>query len=244
MLTCLHCFQISGGIGLAVHACLLLIALLGNVSVSVAICKRNNAAAHAHRHALLLSLAVSDLLTAMLCLPSAAISLLLPPSWTLPLPLCILIGVLQGTAHLVSNLTLSLVALDRFLALKKPKLAAHISSLSVPLIIFVWMFSLLFAVPRTLVTNPSLPNCRTLWHSVTAKRVYYALVVCLGHLAPCTAVVAFHVAVALALQRTPKDAMKMDKKPKQVGFMSRNIVIGRAAGKQKSSEYGILAEES
>ena len=114
---------------------------------------------HAHRHALLLSLAIADLLTAVVCLPVAGMSFILPQQFTLPMPFCATVGLLQGLAHLVSNLALALVALDRFLALKKPKIAGLIASRSSLITAGLWVGALLLSLPRAILPNPSLPNC-------------------------------------------------------------------------------------
>jgi len=164
------------------HAILFVLAVLGNISVTLSIfrgcglcCYGNTGGGadgldgggvgkspHAHRHALLLSLAIADLLTAVVCLPIAAVSFVLPLKYKLPIPMCVTAGLLQGCAHLVSNFALALVALDRYLALKKPKLAGMIASRSTLITTSLWLGALVLSVPRTFISNPSLPIC---WES-------------------------------------------------------------------------------
>ena len=134
---------------------------------------------------------------------------------------CMATSLLQGSFHLISNFSLSLVALDRYLALRKPKLAAKVSEHGFSIILSVWVLSIGLSVPRMLfAANPSLPNCdkHLFPEAETTKRLYFVGLVLVGHWLPCVVVVCFHAAVATALKNTTKkrDTIRMNDKPKQV----------------------------
>ncbi|ROT66227.1 muscarinic receptor 5B subtype [Penaeus vannamei] len=104
------------------------VGVLGNVSVAASVWRRGTGGQQqpgSHRHSLLLSLALADLLVSVLCLPAAAVRLL-ALAWAAPPVLCPLLPAAQNTAHAASTLSLALLALDRYLSVRRPSWPARV----------------------------------------------------------------------------------------------------------------------
>ncbi|XP_045595210.2 probable G-protein coupled receptor No18 [Procambarus clarkii] len=210
------------------------VGLLGNVTVVASVWRRGTGKQHqqqpaAHRHALLLSLALADLLVTLLCLPAAATSLLRFP-WAAPWVLCPLLSAAQSTAHAASTLSLTLLALDRYLTVRWPKLAPRVSAVTVQLLVALWLVAAVVALPRGLTATllaPG-PECQEAWHLPAARAVYHTAVAAFIHLLPCAAVLVFHAAVAASLRRRSADDTRMNLRPRQVIIMARDCSLGGA----------------
>ncbi|KAK7079385.1 hypothetical protein SK128_028079 [Halocaridina rubra] len=206
------------------------VGILGNVSVVATVWRRGSSQQQqlaAHRHALLLSLALADLLVTLLCLPAATTSLL-SISWTAPAVICSILSAAQSTAHGASTLSLAFLALDRYLAVRRPKLAPKVSAITVQLLILLWIVAALVALPRGLMAavESSDPNCGEVWPSRILRIIYYTAVSMIVHLMPIAAVITFHGAVAASLRRRGVDDTKMNMKPRQVIIMAKDCSVG------------------
>ncbi|XP_066986637.1 probable G-protein coupled receptor No18 [Macrobrachium rosenbergii] len=208
----------------------LVVGVLGNVSVAASVWRRGSSQQQqlaAHRHALLLSLALADLLVTLLCLPAATTNLL-SINWTAPGIFCSLLSAAQSTAHAASTLSLSLLALDRYLAVRRPKMAPKVSAVTVHLLVILWVLAVLMALPRGLMSTLRAPGpvCGEVWHSRLLRILYYTAVAMLVHLLPCGAVIVCHAAVATSLRRRGVDDTKMNLRPRQVIIMAKDCSVG------------------
>ncbi|KAK3861751.1 hypothetical protein Pcinc_032322 [Petrolisthes cinctipes] len=219
----------------AVQTGVFLVALLGNVTVAASVWRRGTSRHRhqqqpaAHRHALLLSLALADLLVTLLCLPAAAANVLELP-WSVPWVVCPLLAAGQSTAHAASTLSLALLALDRYLTMRRPKLAPRVAAITRRLLVSLWVTAAGLAVPRgvaaTLV-HPG-PVCQEHWPAPAARLAYHTAVAVLVHLIPCTAVILCHASVAASLRRRGVEDTRMNMKPRQVIIMARECSMGGA----------------
>ncbi|KAG7160881.1 orexin receptor type 1-like [Homarus americanus] len=208
------------------------VGLLGNVTVAASVWRRGTGQQQqtaAHRHALLLSLALADLMVTLLCLPAAATSLLTFP-WAAPWILCPLLTAAQSTAHAASTLSLTLLALDRYLTVRRPKLAPKVSAVTVQLLVALWLVAALMALPRGLVATLQAPGpvCREMWPVPAARIIYHTAVAALIHLLPCAAVILCHAAVAASLRRRGMEDTRMNLRPRQVIIMAKDCSLGGA----------------
>lgn len=208
------------------------VGLLGNVTVAASVWRRGTGQQQqpaAHRHALLLSLALADLLVTLLCLPSAATTLLTIP-WTAPWILCPLLAAAQSTAHAASTLSLALLALDRYLTVRRPKLAPRVAAVTAQLLMALWAVAALMSVPHglTATLQPPGPVCRQAWPAPATRIIYHTAVAALIHLLPCAAVIICHAAVAASLRRRGTEDTRMNLRPRQVIIMARDCSMGGA----------------
>ncbi|XP_053646491.1 gastrin/cholecystokinin type B receptor [Cherax quadricarinatus] len=217
----------------ALQVGMFMVGVLGNVTVAASVWRRRTGHQQqlaAHRLDLLLSLALADLLVTLLCLP-AATSRFLALSWSVPWVLwCPLLSAAQNTAHAASTLSLTLLALDRYLTVRRPKLAPRVSAVTAQLLVALWLAAALMALPRGLAARLQAPGpvCREVWPFPAAGIVYHTAIAAIVHLVPCAAVVLCHAAVAASLRRRGKDDTRLNLRPRQVIIMARDCSLGGA----------------
>lgn len=208
------------------------VGVLGNVSVAASVWRRGTGGQQqpgSHRHSLLLSLALADLLVSVLCLPAAAVRLL-ALAWAAPPVLCPLLAAAQNTAHAASTLSLALLALDRYLSVRRPKLAPRVSALTVRLLALLWLLAALAALPRGLASRVRPPGgtCGEAWPAPSPRIAYHVAVALVVHVLPCAAVVLCHAAVAASLRRRGLEDTRLNLRPRQVIIMARDCSVGGA----------------
>ncbi|XP_076043036.1 cholecystokinin receptor type A isoform X2 [Oratosquilla oratoria] len=215
------------------YLCVFAVGVIGNVSVLASLCRRSGQP-QGHRHALLLSLAAADLLITLVCLPPAAMRLL-TPSWPGPAFLCPVLSASQYAAHGASTLSLSHLALDRYLTVRRPKLAPRVSSITGRLLAGTWVFVVLLAAPRGIVvgtqafygSRTNFLSCKEEWPFPVLQVVYHAAVVLVLHVLPFTVVALCHTTVALSLRHQGLGDTKLSTRPRQVIIMARDrSVVG------------------
>lgn len=216
------------------QAGVLLVGLLGNTTVAASVWRQGTSRQKqqqpaAHRHALLLSLAIADLLVTLLCLPSALARLLVLP-WAAHWVLCPLLAAAQNTAHAASTLSLALLALDRYLTVRRPKMAPRVAAMTARLLAGLWMLAVLLAVPRGLTAALAAPGptCNEYWPVPALRVLYHTAVAALIHLLPCATVIICHAAVASSLRRRGLDDTRLNLRPRQVIIMARECSLGGA----------------
>ena len=202
--------------------------IIGNISVSASIWyKKSGGQQQSSGQTFLTSLVAADLLVSLLCLPSATNAFLLP-EWTGADILCPLLAAGQKTAHSASVLSLTLVSLDRYLALRKPKLAPKISSFKFLFISIVWTLAVISAVPIGLMTSVhpapeitlGMTVCYEKWNGTELRITYYICIAVFIHAIPCCLVITFYSLVAVALQNQNVDNNKIKMKPKHIIIMA------------------------
>ncbi|XP_063859034.1 orexin/Hypocretin receptor type 1-like [Scylla paramamosain] len=212
----------------------MLVGLLGNTTVAASVwrqgtSRQNQQQPAAHRHALLLSLAMADLLVTLLCLPAALARLLVLP-WAAHWVMCPLLAATQNTAHAASTLSIAFLALDRYLTVRWPKLAPRVASRTAQLLAGLWVMAVLLAVPRGLTAALAVPGpiCSEHWPVPALRVLYHTTVAAVVHLLPCATVILCHAAVASSLRRRGLDDTRMNLRPRQVIIMARECSLGGA----------------
>lgn len=134
------------------------------------------------------NLALTDILTCVLCIPLTAVRLLLT-HWTLGEMLCKLVPVLEALYIFVSSLTVVAIAIDRYQSIVNWPKVIHKSNMKY-IFLMMWMLGLALALPmfvfhevETVEVIPgllSLSVCVERWSS-NISRAIYTLVVLLFH---------------------------------------------------------------
>lgn len=182
-------------------AIIVLFGFCGNILLAYVIISKSKS--KSSRGKFVLNLAISDILTCLLCIPFTTVRLLLV-QWTLGEILCKLVPVLEALYIFVSSLTVLAIAIDRYQSIVKwPKVIRNSNTKYV--FLMMWMFSLALALPmfvfhhvETVEVIPSLFSvsvCVEKWSSYLSRGIY-TLVVLLFHFAlPILSISMLHVLI-------------------------------------------------
>lgn len=240
--------SIFGGAGastialVSLYALVFLVGLVGNVLVVLAL-GRCNAGALPVRNNLLVNLCVADLLVTLVCVPVSVTSVLWK-AWLFGEAVCKAAAYLQSVPVAASTLSLMMLSLDRYAAIRHPgrlfwrqrQLAA-----SKAIIFLVWVAAALVSGPivyvrRVLVTE-EVPLCLEEWSSDALKLTYsfsYLLVV---YVIPCLTVAVCHVSVGYKLcsanlvAAQERSRMQQMIRPKQVIIVAQDQATDTRARK-------------
>ncbi|XP_037357872.1 G-protein coupled receptor 135 [Talpa occidentalis] len=118
-------------------------------------------------NAFLLSRSLSDLLTALLCLPAAFLDLLTPPAGSAPAPwrgFCAASRFFSSCFGIVSTLSVALVSLDRYCAIVRPPRDKIGRRRARQLLAGAWLAALGFSLPGELLRTPREPAALQSFH--------------------------------------------------------------------------------
>jgi neuropeptide Y receptor len=102
----------------------------------------------------ILSLAISDLIFILLCVPSTYITAYLIQYWPFSNILCVFLNYMQNVSFTLVVYTLIWMTLDKFLALIRPLKQQRLTiKASKYLILLTWLFSLFISLPIALFTK-------------------------------------------------------------------------------------------
>ena len=101
----------------------------------------------------ILTLAISDLIFVLLCIPSTYVTAYLMTYWPFPAFLCIFFNFMQTVSVTITVYTLIWITLDKFWALCKPLKLRMGHRFSRYLILGTWMFGLVTSLPIALYTQ-------------------------------------------------------------------------------------------
>ncbi|CAD7688887.1 unnamed protein product [Nyctereutes procyonoides] len=164
---------LSHGAAVAAQALVLLLIFLlsslGNCAVMGVIVKHRQL--RTVTNAFILSLSLSDLLTALLCLPAAFLDLFTPPGGSAPAPaaaaaaaaagpwrgFCAASRFFSSCFGIVSTLSVALVSLDRYCAIVRPPREKLGRRRALLLLAGAWLAALGFSLPWELLRAPRAP---------------------------------------------------------------------------------------
>lgn len=102
----------------------------------------------------ILSLAISDLIFVILCVPSTYITAYLIQYWPFSNLLCVFLNYMQNVSVTLVVYTLIWITLDKFIALVRPLKQQRLNIKACKLLImFTWLFSLFISLPIALFTQ-------------------------------------------------------------------------------------------
>ncbi|XP_059375592.1 G-protein coupled receptor 135-like [Carassius carassius] len=173
--------SILQGIAVAAQALLLLaiflLSSLGNSAVVVVIIKHRQL--RTVTNAFIMSLSLSDFLTAVLCLPFSFMMLSSKDGkWMFGEPFCIANGFFNTCFGIISTLTMTLISFDRYYAIVRQPQAKIGRRRAIQLLAAVWLCAVVFSFPwyllretsgRLVVHKQGFYHCMYVFHSGTSR---------------------------------------------------------------------------
>ncbi|KAM8783845.1 G-protein coupled receptor 135 [Rhynchonycteris naso] len=165
---------LSHGAVVAAQALILLLIFLlsslGNCAVMGVIVKHRQL--RTVTNAFILSLSLSDLLTALLCLPAAFLDLFTPPAVSAPAATaagpwrgyCTASRFFSLCFSIVSTLSVALISLDRYCAIVRPPREKIGRRRALQLLVGAWLAALAFSLPSELLRAPREPPVAQSFH--------------------------------------------------------------------------------
>ncbi|KAK3929930.1 Alpha-2 adrenergic receptor [Frankliniella fusca] len=206
------------------YGVVLTVGVVGNVGIVAAIMSQPGGRS---RSLLLLQLCASDLLVCGVTVPVSAAAVA-SSSWTLGAVACKTAFFFQTMPVAASTLSLMMLSLDRYAAVKHPRVLARMgrqSGLPAAMALFVWLGAAAVSVPVIVVRVVSeAGQCEEAWTSPSLRTAYALTHIGLVYLVPCLTVAGCHWAVghklcAAASASVPAAAglpLPAPRKPRQV----------------------------
>ncbi|XP_037343375.2 G-protein coupled receptor 135 [Pungitius pungitius] len=160
------------GVAVATQALVLLfiflLSSLGNSAVVVVIIKHRQL--RTVTNAFIMSLSLSDFLTAVLCLPFSFVMLFSKDgTWMFGDRFCVANGFFNSCFGIISTLTMTLISFDRYYAIVRQPQAKIGPQRATQLLIAVWVTAVLFSLPwYLLVRTPAEIHKRGFYHCMYA----------------------------------------------------------------------------
>ncbi|XP_078464460.1 prolactin-releasing peptide receptor-like [Lampetra fluviatilis] len=193
------------------YALLTLVGVSGNLLLILVIARTKRL--HNATNFLLGNLALSDLLVCLTCVPISAAFAFEPRGWVYGALLCYLVALLQPATVHVSVLSLTAIALDRYVVVAYPirrRVAVRSCALTAG---FIWIASAALACPAAVNTvyidfrteepqsELAIVVCEELWTGLEDQRLAYSCaMVIVSYLLPLLAVSASYCAISLTLR--------------------------------------------
>ncbi|KAG2457455.1 G-protein coupled receptor 135 [Polypterus senegalus] len=169
------------GIAVASQALILLVIFLlsslGNSAVIVVIIKHRQL--RTVTNAFIMSLSLSDFLTAILCLPFSFVMLFSKDGlWIFGDRFCVANGFFNSCFGIISTLTMTLISFDRYYAIVRQPQEKIGRRRATQLLVAVWLAAVLFSFPWYLVAQSAgrlqvhkrgFYHCMYIFHSVTSR---------------------------------------------------------------------------
>lgn len=167
------------GVAVAAQALLLLsiflLSSLGNAAVIVVIAKHRQL--RTVTNAFIMSLSLSDFLTAVLCLPFSFLQLFSQDGvWMFGDRFCVANGFFNTCFGIISTLTMTLISFDRYYAIVRQPRAKIGRRRAARLLLAVWLTAVAFALPWYLLTATPPPvhkrgfyHCMYVFHSGSSR---------------------------------------------------------------------------
>lgn len=163
----------------------------------------------------IVSLAISDILMAALCIPFTFIANLVLNFWPFGPAMCPLVVFLQAVTVLLSSFTLVVISIDRYFAILYPLRMKMTKSQALVVIVVVWIVALSIAVPIAIVarvhkyvdyvTAPKF--CVEIWYNDSAKFSYSISLMMLQYFIPLVLLAFTYGRIVVALcVKTPGEA--------------------------------------
>lgn len=183
------------------------IGITGNVLVCYVVCR--NKAMHTVTNLFITNLALSDILLCFLAVPFTPLYTFLG-RWIFGNLLCHMVPFAQGVSVYISTLTLTSIAMDRFVVIIYPfrhrmKLVTCIS-----LITSIWIISLMLTLPYGLYValnnyeDPGINYCEEDWPDEVTRKVYGTVTVFLQFIFPFAIMSVCYILVSIKLNDRAK----------------------------------------
>ena len=174
------------------YSAITIIALSGNVTVCYIVYAYQRM--RTVTNYFIVNLAFSDILMAVMCIPFTFVANLLIGYWPFGAFMCPLVMYLQVVSVFLSAFTLVAISLDRFVAILLPLRPKLTTRQAIPLIVLIWLLSLLVPLPVAIVSRvvskPDVlsgelkPFCEEQWWDAGMRSVYSTLIMVLQYFLP------------------------------------------------------------
>ena len=223
----------------AILACLVLLAFVGNVLVCIAVFKT----AHLRTipNVFITNLAVSDILMAIVCMP-ISLHVLISGKWPFSSSVCDMHGFFMFTFGIVSQVNVSVIAINRYFALCRPfECKAIFTKINVLFMIAIlWILPSVASVPPLVgwgyyAFHPGKALCSYPFH----VNLIYAMTIRILFIAfPMGLIVFSYMRCILAIKSSNRQMREMSDDPSSVGQESRKAREVRATWTMLFSTLG------
>ena len=165
----------------------------------------------------IVSLALSDILMAVLCIPFTFIANLITLSWPFGNTLCPIVTFLQAVTVFMSSFTLVAISIDRYAAIVHPLRQKMTKRQAIIVISGIWVLSALIPLPTAIKSgvhqyqnDTNAPRfCEEIWENVTAQSIYNAIILLAQYFIPLMILVFTYGRIILVLwiKKTPGEAV-------------------------------------
>ena len=165
----------------------------------------------------IVSLAISDILMALICIPFTFIANVIVNEWPFWNPLCPLVSFLQAVAVFLSSLTLVAISLDRYSAIVHPLRPKTTKRQAYCVIAVIWILAFCIPLPTAItarvykyVDDESAPAfCMEIWDSVHVQAFYNFFLLTVQYFIPLTIQVFTYgrIVMVLWIKKTPGEAV-------------------------------------
>lgn len=188
----------------------------------------------------IMNLAVSDLIFALLCIPSTFITAYLIQYWPFSNFLCIFFNYMQTVSVTLTVYTLILITIDKYSAVVRPlKLRMSISMCKF-LILLSWLFSLFISAPIALFTKVSstssdnstsndlvqLPQCIESWPNdfLHLAQVYNVFLLLIQYFIPLLILTVCYARIGLVLRRNKAPGESIEKRDAKMSQSKKRVL--------------------
>jgi len=186
----------------------------------------------------IVSLALSDILMAVLCIPLTFIANLVINSWPFGETMCPIVSFFQVVTVFMSSFTLVAISLDRYWAIVHPLRSKMTKRQGFFVISLIWLLSVAIPIPTAVksrvhqyINDSNAPYfCEEIWENITAQSVYNVLLLLFQYFIPLGILIFTYGRIILVLwiKKTPGEAVsdrdkRMSRSKKKVMSIKQNI---------------------
>lgn len=156
------------------------------------------------------NLAAADLIMCIFCVPLTAVYAFESRGWLFGMFMCYFVTLMQGTTVSVSVLSLTAIAVDRYIVIVHPIRQRVRCKSCIYIVAAIWLLSLVVSLPTYLHTHYLDLNsighdmiiCEEIWlHRKTERQLYSCMILLLSYMLPLSAVLFSYCAISYHLQK-------------------------------------------
>ena len=189
------------------YIAIFVIGIFGNVLVCYVVCR--NKAMHTVTNFFITNLALSDILLCCLAIPFTPLYTFIG-RWIFGKAMCHLLTCSQGISVYISTLTLTSIAMDRFVVIIYPFRHRMKLSTCICLITAIWICSLVLTLPYGMYMSlntdkqSNVSFCEENWPSENTRKIYGTITVCLQFILPFLIIAICYILVSIKLNDRAK----------------------------------------
>ncbi|XP_041364641.1 RYamide receptor-like [Gigantopelta aegis] len=188
----------------------------------------------------IVSLAISDILMALFCIPFTFVANLVLNYWPFGDFLCPVVTYLQVVMVFLSSFTLTAISLDRYVAIIFPLRQKLTKGPALIIIAIIWILSFVIPIPtgrysstHKYVNVSTAPTfCEEIWPLDSARKIYSTAILILQYIMPLAIMIVAYgqIIVVIWMNKTPGEAVssrdqRMNESKKKITKMMLMVVI-------------------